>query len=48
MRSDRSYRPGLSRAAALVAVRQGAGTQFDPRLTAAFLVLEEGPARACV
>jgi HD-GYP domain-containing protein (c-di-GMP phosphodiesterase class II) len=48
MRSDRPYRPGLSRAAALAAVRQAAGTQFDPRLTAAFLALEEGPARACV
>jgi HD-GYP domain-containing protein (c-di-GMP phosphodiesterase class II) len=48
MRSDRPYRPGLSRAAALAAVRQGAGTQFDPHLAAAFLALEEGPARACV
>ncbi len=48
MRSDRPYRPGLSWAAALAAVRQGAGTQFDPRLTAVFLRLEEGAARACV
>jgi len=48
MRSDRPYRPGLSRSAALAAVRQGAGTQFDPCLTAVFLSLEEGPARACV
>jgi HD-GYP domain-containing protein (c-di-GMP phosphodiesterase class II) len=48
MRSDRPYRPGLSRAAALAAVHHGAGAQFDPRLTAAFLVLEEGPAQACV
>jgi diguanylate cyclase len=48
MRSDRPYRPGLSRPAALAAVRQGAGTQFDPRVAAAFLALEEGPARACV
>ena len=48
MRSDRPYRPGLSRQAALAVVRQGAGSQFDPRLAAAFLVLEEGPARACV
>ena len=48
MRSDRPYRPGLSRAAALAAVRQAAGTQFDPRLTTVFLSLEEGPARACV
>ncbi len=49
MRSDRPYRPGLSRAAALAAVRQGAGTQFDPCLTAVVLALEEeGLARACV
>jgi HD-GYP domain-containing protein (c-di-GMP phosphodiesterase class II) len=48
MRSDRPYRPGLSRRAALAVVRQGAGPQFDPRLAAAFLALEEGPARACV
>jgi HD-GYP domain-containing protein (c-di-GMP phosphodiesterase class II) len=48
MRSDRPYRPGLSRPAALAAVRQGAGTQFDPHLAAAFLALEEGPARACI
>jgi HD-GYP domain-containing protein (c-di-GMP phosphodiesterase class II) len=48
MRSDRPYRPGLSRAAALAAIRQGAGTQFDPHLAATFLALEEGPARACV
>jgi putative nucleotidyltransferase with HDIG domain len=48
MRSDRPYRPGLSRAAALAAVRQGAGTQFDPRLAAAFLAVEEGPARTRV
>jgi HD-GYP domain-containing protein (c-di-GMP phosphodiesterase class II) len=48
MRSDRPYRPGLSRAAALAAVRQGAGTQFDPHLAAALLALEQGPARACI
>jgi HD-GYP domain-containing protein (c-di-GMP phosphodiesterase class II) len=48
MRSDRPYRPGLSRPAALAVVRQGAGTQFDPHLAALFLALEEGPARACV
>ena len=48
MRSDRPYRPGLSRASALAAVRLGAGTQFDPRLAATFLALEEGPARVWV
>ncbi len=37
MTSDRPYRPGMAPAAALQEVRDGAGTQFDPRVAQALL-----------
>jgi hypothetical protein len=37
MTSDRPYRKGLSLAQALMRIREGAGTQFDPALTDHFL-----------
>ena len=40
MTSDRSYRPALSRDEALLRLRQGAGTQFDPDIVAVFLRTE--------
>jgi HD-GYP domain-containing protein (c-di-GMP phosphodiesterase class II) len=39
MTSDRPYRRAMSLEAALAEVRAGAGTQFDPRVVAAFLEL---------
>ncbi len=45
--SDRPYDPARSPAAAMEELREGAGTQFDPRVVAAFLkVLRESGATA--
>ena len=40
MTAVRPYRPALSHAEALDNLRQGAGTQFDPKVVAAFLALQ--------
>jgi diguanylate cyclase (GGDEF)-like protein len=37
MRSERPYRPALSSAQAVDELRRGTGSQFDPRISAAFL-----------
>jgi len=37
MTSDRSYRPALTKTEALVRLREGAGTQFDPHVVDVFL-----------
>jgi len=39
MRSDRAYRPALSRAAARMEIERGRGTQFDPAVASIFLAL---------
>lgn len=39
MRSDRPYRKALSVEEALAEIEKGAGTQFDPKVVAAFLSL---------
>jgi len=44
MTSDRPYRKGMSPAAAVERLKDGMGSQFDPRLCATFiqLLIEEG------
>jgi diguanylate cyclase (GGDEF)-like protein len=37
MTTDRAYQPAMSRAAAIRQLQAGAGTQFDPRVVAAFV-----------
>jgi HD-GYP domain-containing protein (c-di-GMP phosphodiesterase class II) len=41
MTSDRPYRSALPMEAAIEEIRAGAGTQFDPQVTEAFLELAE-------
>jgi diguanylate cyclase (GGDEF)-like protein/putative nucleotidyltransferase with HDIG domain len=41
MTSDRTYRPALGRDAAVAELRRNAGSQFDPTVVQAFLVLAE-------
>lgn len=41
MVSDRPYRKAMARDAAVAELKRGAGLQFDPRIVAAFLRLEE-------
>jgi diguanylate cyclase (GGDEF)-like protein len=49
MTSDRPYRPGMSTPEALQELREGAGTQFDPRVAQALLEIlgEDTPPQAC-
>jgi hypothetical protein len=42
MTSDRPYRRGMSRAAAIEQIRRNLGTQFHPHLGAAFIAMMEG------
>ncbi|MBI4665665.1 MAG: HD domain-containing protein [Nitrospinae bacterium] len=43
MTSNRSYRPAMERKKALAFIREGRGTQFDPKITDIFLaILENG------
>ena len=48
MTSDRPYRPGMSTSEALRELREGAGTQFDPRVAQALLEIlgEDTPPQA--
>ena len=45
MNSDRPYRKALSREAALEQLKNGAGTQFDPKVVEAFIRVEAGKTR---
>src|SRR5205085_128716 len=49
MTSDRPYRPGMSTAEALQELRDGAGSQFDPRVAQALLEIlgDDTPPDAC-
>jgi HD-GYP domain-containing protein (c-di-GMP phosphodiesterase class II) len=42
MTTDRPYRPGLSREAALMEIERNAGTQFHPAVAKAFVALQRG------
>lgn len=46
--TERPYRAALQRDAALEVLAAGAGTQFDPRLTTAFIAMVQAPARLAV
>jgi len=37
MTQDRSYRKAMSKEAAIIEIRQNAGTQFDPALSKIFI-----------
>ena len=41
MTSDRPYRKALSREIALNELKKGSGSQFDPKVVEAFLLIEE-------
>src|SRR6266540_3663584 len=42
MTTDRPYRPGLSREAALIEIERNAGTQFHPAVARAFVAVQRG------